>query len=88
MKARYILYKVVVHTVFIYWCESWVVIDSMMTVMEGFHHRVARRIVVMTLRRSKDVEWEWPPVATALEVTELWPMWEYSRKRHCGTSYI
>ena len=45
MKARSVLYKIVVQTVLISWCASWVVTDAMMTVLEGFHHTVDWRLV-------------------------------------------
>ena len=45
MKARSVLYKIVVQTVLISWCASWVVTDTMMTVLEGFHHTVDWRLV-------------------------------------------
>ena len=44
----------------------------MLKVLEGFHDRAARRIVGMTYRRTEDVEWEYPPVAYALEAAGLW----------------
>ena len=33
------MYKAVVHKVLIYMSESWVVMDVMMKVLEGFHHQ-------------------------------------------------
>ena len=41
VRARLTMYKVVVHTVFLYGRNSWVVTDAMLKVLEGFHHRVA-----------------------------------------------
>ena len=41
VKARGILYKAVVQTVLLYGCERWVVIDTMVVMLEGFHRRVA-----------------------------------------------
>ena len=67
--------------VLLYECEIWIVADAIMTVMEGFHHRVDRRIAGMTVRRGNDSDWELPPVATDLEVTVLWPMQENVRRR-------
>ena len=60
------LYKVVVQTVLLYGSEIWVATESMLKVLEGFHHRVARWIVGNTDRRTVDGEWEYPPVADAL----------------------
>ena len=45
------LYKVVVQMMLLYEVEIWVVIDAIMTVMEGFHHRVTHRIAgLMAIR--------------------------------------
>ena len=35
------MYKAVVQTVLIYRGGSWVVMDAILKVLEGFHHRVA-----------------------------------------------
>ena len=79
VKSQAMMYNVVVQTVLIYGCESWVVKGVMMMVLEGFHHIVARRLAGLMARRGKNGEWEWPPVATALQVTGLWPTWVYVR---------
>ena len=76
MKRRYMLYKAVVHMVLLYGCDIWVVMDSMMTVLEGFHHRVDQRLLGLTARRGDGGEWECTPVATALEVIGLRTMRE------------
>ena len=44
--------------VILYGSESWVVMGAMLKVLEGFHHRAARRIAGMTDRRAEDGEWE------------------------------
>ena len=63
--------KAVVQTVLLYWSEIWVVTDAMMTVLNGFHHRIARRISGITVQRGNAREWEWALVNFALEVTWL-----------------
>ena len=35
------MYKAVFQTVLIYGSDSWVVMDAILKVLEGFHHRVA-----------------------------------------------
>ena len=70
------LYKAVVKAVLLYGCEISVMIESMMTVMEGFHRRVDVRLAGLTSRQGDDGEWEWRLVVTALEVTRLWNMQE------------
>ena len=40
----------------------------MMTVLEGFHQRIKRRIAGMTTQKDDGGEWEWFSVDVALEV--------------------
>ena len=40
VKSQAMLYKTLVQTMLLYGCERWVVKDTMMTVLEDFHHRV------------------------------------------------
>ena len=42
VRAWAMMYTEVVHTVFVYGGESWVVTGAMLTVLEGFHHHVDR----------------------------------------------
>ena len=53
-----ILYKAVVQTVLLYGSESWGATEAMLKVLEGFHHRESRRIVVMMAWHAEDREWE------------------------------
>ena len=48
------------------------VIGNMLEVLEGLHHRVERRTKVVTAQRKTSGEWEWPPVAEALETSGIW----------------
>ena len=41
------MYKAVVQLVLVYRSKNWVVKDSMLKVLEGLHHRAARRIMGM-----------------------------------------
>ena len=61
--------------------KFWVVTDTMMKLLEGFHHMISRRILGMTARRGAGGEWEWVPVEAALEAAELWPTRESMRRR-------
>ena len=74
VQARGTMYKVVIQSVLLYVSESWVVTGSMMKVLEGFHHRAARRIIGMTATRGTGEEWEYLPVAATLEAAGLHPM--------------
>ena len=44
------MYKALVQEVFLYESESWVVADVILKFLEGFHHKVDRRIAGMTDR--------------------------------------
>ena len=52
------IYNAVVQTVLVYGSEIWMMTGAMLTVLEGFHHWVARQIVGKTARRSGEGEWE------------------------------
>ena len=56
----------------------------MRKVLEGFHHRVARRISGLVAQRVGDDEWYYPPIEDALEQAGLWPMREYIRRRQAS----
>ena len=56
-KSRNMLYKEVVQTVLLYWCESWVATFTMMAVLEGFHHSVARILAGTTERQGNGGDW-------------------------------
>ena len=58
----------------LYGIKIWVVTDTMMKGMEGFHHRISRQITRMTAWRRAVMEWDWASVEEALEVAVLWPM--------------
>ena len=44
VRAWGVFYKAVVHMVFLYGSERWVLTGAMLTVLEGFHNRVTIRI--------------------------------------------
>ena len=46
----------------------------MLTVLEGFNHRVYRRNALNTAWRDGDDGWEWPPVEEVLEVAGILPI--------------
>ena len=57
VQARVVVYKEVVHTVFLYGSDICVVMGEVLKVIEGFHHRVARRISGNTVQRTGDGRW-------------------------------
>ena len=81
IKARTMMYKAVVQAVILYGRKIWVATDEMMAVLEVFHNRIAGPISGTTARKSNDREWEWALVDAALEVTGIWPIMEYVRRR-------
>ena len=60
------LYKAVAQTVLLYGCKIWLVTGAMLKVMEEFHQRAARRILVITARCAMDGEWKYPSMADGL----------------------
>ena len=50
------------------------VTGDMLKLIEGFHHREARRIAEMTAQRTNIREWGWNPVADVLETSGIWPI--------------
>ena len=42
------MYKAVAQSVILYGSKRWVVMEEMFKVLEGFHHRAAQRITVLT----------------------------------------
>ena len=47
IKSRAMMYKAVFQAVILYGSEIMVDVETMITVLEGFHHRIARRVAVM-----------------------------------------
>ncbi len=60
--------------------ESWVWSQSMVTTVEGFHNRVARRLsgkMPVLIHGT----WVYPPIAEALEAAALFPIERYIASR-------
>ena len=76
-------YKAVVQSVLLYGSETWVRTQSMDQMLAGFHHRAARRLAGM-YPKLIDGQWEYPPVAEALEAASLHPMDVYLARRRAG----
>ena len=66
IKSWVMIYKAVVQALLLYVSESWVVMGTMMTVLEGFHHSIVIRIEGMKARRGDGGEWEWDLVDAAM----------------------
>ena len=79
--ARGMMYKVVAQLVLLYGSEIWVTTGDMLKVLEGFHHREARRIMGMAETRGAGGEWEYPLVVAEMEAAGLHPIRDYIRRR-------
>ena len=51
------MYKVVVHMVFLYGINSWVVTDAILKLMEVFHHKVSWFIARMASWQVEEGGW-------------------------------
>jgi len=71
-------YKAVAQSVLLYCCETWVVTPRVLKVLEGFHHRVARRLSGMRPRYlPREDRWDYPPLEEAMEKAGLYSV------QHC-----
>ena len=80
VRARAIFYKLVFQVVLIYDSKIWVIMESMMKVMEAFRHLVDWSIAEKKAWRIRAKGQEWLPVEEALEAEGLWHMQDYARR--------
>ena len=57
VQERAMMYKVVVHMVFLYGINSWVVTDAILKLMEVFHHKVSWFIARMASWQVEEGGW-------------------------------
>ena len=50
---------------------------AMIKVLEGFHNWAASWIVGVKAQRNTSGDWEWSPVANAMDTAGIWPTKEY-----------
>ena len=50
VKSQVMMYKVLVQAALLYGSEIWVFADSMMIVLEGFHHMISRQVVAIIVQ--------------------------------------
>ena len=79
--ASVMLYKSVVKSLLLYRSESWLVMGLMIKVIEGFFHRVARRIKGVTAQRTTVGKCKFPLVTEALETVGIYPIKKYIQQR-------
>ena len=66
----------------LYGCETWVISDTIVKALEGFHHRIARGISKRHFRYfAEEDRWERPPIAPVLETVGLHPVKKYVSRR-------
>ena len=71
-------YKSIVQSVLLYGCETWVINQHMLHVLEGFHHWVARRISgLMPHYLPRADKWVYPPIEDALSAASLFSIQHY-----------
>jgi hypothetical protein len=76
-------YKVVVQSVLLYGSETWVVSQSIMRSLTGFHNQVARRISGCPIHLNQQTQdWIYPSAEAALATSGLLPVESYIKKRH------
>ena len=73
-------YKAIVQSVLLYGSETWVWTESMRLTLQGFHHRVARRLSGL-MPRLVSGEWHYPPIEEALATAGLEPLEVYIARR-------
>ena len=76
-----IFYKAVVQAILLYSSETWVLTKHTLTMLETFHHRVARQITGRHAYQQPDGSWYTPSPQPVLEAAGLFSMTEYIRQR-------
>ena len=75
-------YKAVCQSVLLYGCETWVVSDKILRSLNGFHHRVARRLSGLPFRLDPITgEWIRSAANLALQRSGLLALPEYILRR-------
>ena len=74
-------YKAIVQSVLLYGVETWVLIKSMMNILKGFHHHVARKLSGFHARPLGGGRWRTYKVADVLDAAGMRPMEEYVQNR-------
>ena len=76
IKTHAMMYKAVLQAVLLYGSKIWMVTYAMVTVLEGFYHRISGRVVGMTESKGESGEWEWASVNVSLDTTGIFPKHE------------
>ena len=81
-------YKVIIQTVLLYSCESWVFTDRMLRQLERFHHRICRSIAGVHPRQLPDGRWQYPDMFMVRQQIRVGPISWYIAKRRKGYFYL
>jgi len=74
-------YLAVVQSSLLYASETWVTTEPMMNALRTFHHRAARYIARMHIRKGVDGNWTCPASKVVLEAAGLEPIETYLARR-------
>lgn len=75
-------YKAIVQTVLLYGSETWTTTQSMLKILNGFHHRVARRLTGrQPFFSRREQSWIYPATERLLEETGMFTMEVYLQRR-------
>jgi hypothetical protein len=74
-------YLAVIEAILLYGSETWVITRRSLCRLDTFHHRCARYLAHMHIRRNSEGVWMYPPSAEVLEKCGLSPIMTYIIKR-------
>ena len=80
-RAMGYFYKTIIQTVLLYGSESWVAPAWVLKQVRSFHHRIARYIAGLHIKKTSDGNWICPSTEEVLEKAGLLTLEEYIRKR-------
>ena len=81
-KVSAMFYKAIVQSVLLYGSETWTITERMRLTLQGFHHRVARRLTGKMPRLIPATgEWEYPPIGEALNEAGMETIDVYIKRR-------
>jgi hypothetical protein len=84
-----LFYKTIVQAVLLHGSESWVITPQLLSILNGWHHRMARRIFGLMPTREHDGTWYYPPITDALEIAGLYTISKYIQvQQHTIAMYI
>ena len=81
MRTVGLFYMAIVQAVLLFGCETWVITDNMLAILDSFHHRVARKIANMVPKLLMDGSWQYPDLREAMRRAGLQSMETYIRRR-------